>query len=162
MYVLFSLLYMWLGLYWITCRDSIKTIANSFPVSDGYHTDSSMSPSIPFISAVQSPCSSLPPLHQSPTPTSSVSEWQDAQSDILVDKENFADDVDGDVLNYPLMTFGMTKRRLSRTPSGSQRSRKVPDLEDIEFPSLDYGPHLKFFPEEFGKYHISCSSRISC
>ena len=119
-------------------------------VSDGYQTDSSMSPTIPFISAVQSPCSSLPPLQQSATPSSSVSEWQDAQSDILVDKENFADSVDGDVFNYPLMTFGMTKRRLSRTPSGSQRSRKVPDLEDIEFPSLDYGPHLKFFPEEYG------------
>ena len=119
---------------------------------EGYQTDSSLSPSIAFISAAQSPSSFLPPPQQSPTPTPSVSDWQDAQSDIITDKEN-EEDVDGDLASkYPLMTFGLTKRRLSRGQSGSQRSRKGTNLEDIEFPSLDYGPHLRLFQEEDGMY----------
>jgi len=118
---------------------------------EGYQTDSSMSPSIPFISAAQSPSSYLPPPQQSPTPTPSVSDWQDAQSDITTGKEK-DEDMDVDLARkYPLMTFGLTKRRLSRGQSGSQGSRKVADLEDIEFPSLDYGPHLRLFQEEDGE-----------
>ena len=125
--------------------DTGDTPSRQTNCSDGYQTDASLSPSIPFISAVQSPCSSLPPVQQSPTPSL---EWQDAQSDILSDKDN-TDDVDGDlVTKYPLVNYGVTKRRLSRAKSSSQRSKRGPNLEDIEFPSLDYGPHLRFFPEE--------------
>eukprot|EP00092_Neocalanus_flemingeri_P071891 GFUD01088382.1.p1 GENE.GFUD01088382.1~~GFUD01088382.1.p1 ORF type:complete len:540 (+),score=161.29 GFUD01088382.1:69-1688(+) len=122
--------------------------------SEGDQTDSSLSPTGPFISAIQSPCSSLPPSQLSPTP--SVSEWQDAHSDIYSDNQTI-DDVDGDLASkYPLDTFGVIKRRLSRGQSGSQRShhsRGESDLADIEFPSLDlfYGPHLKFHPEEDGE-----------
>lgn len=127
------------------------TVSRQTTFSDGYQTDSSLSPSIPFISAVQSPCSSLPPLKQSPTP--SVSDWQDASSEILSDKDNI-DDVDGDLASkYPLVNFGLSKRKLSRGQSGSQRSKKMPNIEDIEFPSLDYGPHLQFFPDEYGMYY---------
>eukprot|EP00090_Calanus_glacialis_P022161 TRINITY_DN34194_c0_g1_i4.p1 TRINITY_DN34194_c0_g1~~TRINITY_DN34194_c0_g1_i4.p1 ORF type:complete len:531 (-),score=140.35 TRINITY_DN34194_c0_g1_i4:116-1708(-) len=125
------------------------TVSRQTTFSDGYQTDSSLSPSIPFISAVQSPCSSLPPLKQSPTP--SVSDWQDASSEILSDKDNI-DDVDGDLASkYPLVNFGLSKRKLSRGQSGSQRSKKMPNIEDIEFPSLDYGPHLRLFQEEDGE-----------
>ena len=132
--------------------------------SEGDQTDSSLSPSRPFISAIQSPCSSLPPSQKSPT--ASVSEWQDAHSEIFCDSQTI-DDVDGDLASkYPLDTFGLTQRRLSRGQSGSQRShhsRRVSDLADIEFPSLDlfYGPHLKIYTEEYGLYsmvyHKTCN-----
>ena len=102
----------------------------------------------------------MPPVPQSPSP--SISEWQDASSEILSDKDTVdtVDEVDGDLATkYPLVNYGLTKRRLSRGHSGSQRSRKVqPNLEDIEFPSLDYGPHLRFFPEEDGMFDRSLST----
>ena len=133
-------------------REKLGSTSCQTTVSEEEQTDSSLSPTKPFSSAIQSPCPSLPQSQLSPSP--SVSDWQDANS-IFSDTQTI-DDIDGDLASkYPLDTFGLTKRRLSRGQSGSQRShnsRRVSDLADIEFPSLDlfYGPHLKFHPEEDG------------
>jgi len=135
-------------------EDKLDSPSAQTTFSEEDKTDSSLSPNKPFISAIQSPCPSLPHSQLSPSP--SVSDWQDATSDIFSDTQTI-DDIDGDLASkYPLDTFGLTKRRLSRGQSGSQRShnsRRVSDLADIEFPSLDlfYGPHLKFHPEEDGE-----------
>jgi len=93
--------------------------------SDGDCTDSSLSPSSrPFVSAVQSPSSSLP--HPSTTP--SLSEFEDAQSRVLVSP----DSPDG-----------------ARAPP-PPLLRKYSDF-DMEPPPLEtfFGPHLHSMPEDY-------------
>jgi len=111
--------------------------------SDGSMTDSSISPSTvsrPFVSAVQSPSSSLP-LH---TDTPSLSEFEDAQSEVTT----APDTPDGEVLR-PSLPQQVHPREHIKHVAKAKLDRKLSDF-DMDVPPLEvfYGPHLRFLPDE--------------
>jgi len=113
----------------------ISSRQNTF--SDGDCTDSSLSPlSRPFVSAVQSPSSSLP----YPSATPSLSEFEDAHSEL---PETAPDTPDGDVTgDRGHLVFGQTELDKSHSRKMSEFDIEVPPLESF------YGPHLGFAIEE--------------